>query len=126
MARVDWILGQVLFWLLVTAIVISGVVGVRRAGAVLAAHQAGLVGGRSVLGPSQGLVQAGSDLSAWWGLEQASASAGVELELLPEKRSLAVWVRGGMTTLLGGSADLGAGSFQRVEGFYPGPPDEFE
>jgi hypothetical protein len=126
MAKVDWILGQALFWVLVVAIVLAGVVGVRRAGAVLAAHQAGLVGGRAALGVEQGTAQAGSDLATWWGIEAGEAHDVVEVTGYPERRSLRVVVRGVMGTLLGGSADLGAGSYQRQERFWPGPPDEWE
>jgi len=126
MGRVDWILGQVLFWLLVVAIVVAGVVGVRRAGAVLAAHQAALVGGRAALGPEQGYAQAGRDLYTWWGLGPSDADRAVEVVPEPGRRSVRVVVRGAMRTLFGGKAALGAGSFQRWEDFYPGPPDEFE
>jgi hypothetical protein len=126
MARVDWMLGQALFWVLVVAIVVSGVAGMRRAGAVLTAHQAALVGGRSRLGPEQGLAQAGSDLSAWWGPNPAGAGEAVEVTADLARRSVVVRVRGAMRTLFGGRADLGAGSFQRREAFYPGPPEEFE
>jgi len=126
MGRVDWILGQVLFWLLVVAIVLAGVVGIRRAGALLAAQQAGLVGGRSARGPQRGLAQAGSDLAAWWGLGPQGTAQAVELVTDPQRRSLTVRVRGAMRVLFGRRAELGAGSFQRWESFYPGPPDEFE
>ncbi|MBN1955667.1 MAG: hypothetical protein JW900_11535 [Anaerolineae bacterium] len=126
MAKADWMLGQVLFWLLVVAIAITGVVGIRRDGAVLAAHQAGLVGGRSSLGPEWGLVQAGSDLSAWWGIDPAQVGQAVEIVPDPDRRSVAVRVQGWARTLFGGQADLGAGSFQRREEFYPGPPGVFE
>ena len=124
--RVDWILGQALLWLLIVAIVITGVVGIRRAGAVLAAQQAGLVGGRSSAGPEWGLVQSGSDLSAWWGIAPNQAGQAVEVQPDPQRRSLTVRVRGWMRTLFGARADLGAGSFQRLEDFYPGPPDDWE
>lgn len=126
MGKTDWILGQALFWLLVMAIVITGVVGVRRSGAVLAAHQAGLAGGRSVRGPQGGLTQAGSDLQVWWGTPPGQVGAAVELVGDPERRSVVVWLRGSMRTLFGGLADLSAGSFQRWEDFYPGPPAVFE
>jgi hypothetical protein len=124
MNKIDWILGQALFWLLVVAIVIAGVVGIRRSGAVLAAQQAGLVGGRAARGPEQGLAQAGNDLSAWWGIDPARAGEVVEIEADPARRSLTVRVRGWMRVLFGQRADLGAGSFQRLEDFYPGPPEE--
>jgi hypothetical protein len=124
--KADWILGQVLFWILVVAVVLTGVVGIRRAGAVLAAHQAGLVGGRAALGTDQGLAQAGSDLSAWWGLGAGQGAQAVEVVIDTDRRSVGVQVRGWMATLLGGRADLGAGSFQRLEDFYPGPPSAFE
>ncbi len=117
-----WILGLPLVLVLIIAIVITGVGGVRRAGGVLSAHQAALVGGRSAYGPQQGAAQAASDLNAWWG----SVGQGVTVEPDPARRSLRVLVRGWMPTLFGGGADLGAGSFQRLEDFYPGPPDEFE
>lgn len=126
MAKADWILGQVLFWILVIAIVITGVVGIRRDGALLAAHQGALVGGRSSQGPEWALVQAGSDLSAWWGIDPASVGQAVQVLPDPERRSVGVRVRGWMRTLFGGRADLGAGSFQRREAFYPGPPATFE
>jgi hypothetical protein len=126
MGKTDWIVGQFFFWLLVVAIVITGVVGIRRAGAVLAAQQAALVGGRSALGPEWGYAQAGSDLAAWWGVNPDQA--GQVTEVVPDRprRSLRVVVRGAMRTLFGGLAELGAGSFQRWEDFYPGPPAEYE
>ena len=126
MGRVDWLLGQVLFWILVVAIVVAGVVGIRRSGAVLAAHQAGIVGGRAARGLERGLVQAGDDLSAWWGADPWKAGRAVKLMEDPARRSVLVRVRGALGTLFGGSADLGAGSFQRREEFYPGPPADFE
>jgi hypothetical protein len=126
MGKVDWILGQVLFWVLVVTIVLTATVGIRRSGAILTAHQAGLVSGRAALGPAQGLVQASSDLSGWWGTDADGAGDAVELELHQSHRSIEVRVRATMGTLFGGSADLGAGSYQRWEDFYPGPPDEFE
>ena len=126
MARTDWILGQTLFWLLVVVIVITGVTGVRRAGAVLTAHQVALVGGRSAAGPEWGLAQAGSDLSAWWGISPDRATQAVVVDPEPGRRSVLVRVRGWAATLFGGRADLGAGSFQRLEDFYPGPADVFE
>jgi hypothetical protein len=124
--RTDWILGQALFWVMVVAIVITAVVGIRRAGGMLTVHQAGLVGGRSRAGLEWGLVQAGSDLNTWWGIEPHRAGEMVVVEADPERRSLVVRVRGGMRTLFGGQADLGAGSFQRREDFYAGPPAQFE
>jgi len=125
-AKTDWILGQALLWVLVVAIVLTGVIGIRRAGAVLAAHQAALVGGRSARGPQWGLPQAGSDLAVWWGVDAAKAQQAAEVVEDPQRRSLQVVVRGTMRTLFGGRAALGAGSFQRREDFYPGPPDDFE
>ncbi|HEC34913.1 MAG TPA: hypothetical protein ENI39_00070 [Anaerolineae bacterium] len=126
MGKADWILGQALFWLLVVAVVIAGVVGIRRAGAVLAAHQAALVGGRAARGPEQGLSQAGSDLSAWWGAQPQEMHRAVEVVVEPARRSVRVVIRGVTRALFGRSAPLGAGSYQRWEDFYPGPPDEFE
>lgn len=124
MSNIDWILGQVLFWILVVAIIITGVIGIRRSGAVLAAHQAGLVGGRSAAGPSRGLNQAGTDLYTWWGIEPAEADRAVVIEADADRRSVWVVVRGVMQTLFGESAGLGASSLQRREGFYTGPPSE--
>lgn len=126
MAKTDWILGQALFWLLVVAILIAGMVGLRRAGAVLAAHQAGLVGARAALGPPQADSQARSDLRVWWGITPQQAQPAVQVSPEPGCRSLRVVVQGWMDTLLGRSAALGAGSFQRWESFYPGPPDVWE
>jgi len=123
---VDWILGQALFWILVAAIVLTGVIGIRRAGAVLVVQQAGLVGARSALGSEQGRAQAGADLNVWWGVEPDEGGQAVYIERDPARRSIVVRVRGAMRALLGGSARLGADSFQRVERFYPGPPGEFE
>jgi hypothetical protein len=122
--NVTWILGLPLILIFVVAIAMEGTTSVRRDGAVLTAHQAGLVGGRSVYGPGQGYAQAGSDLSAWWGLNEPGQAVVVVED--PDRRSLQVTVRGWMGTLFGGRADLGAGSFQRWEGFYTGPPAEFE
>jgi hypothetical protein len=126
MAKSDWILGQALFWLLVVAIVMVGVVGIRRSGAVLTAHQAGLVGGRSSLGTGRGLMQARSDLAVWWGLSAGDEGQAVTIIADPGRRSIWVRIQGRMPTLFGGQAELGAGSFQRREGFYAGPPDQFE
>jgi hypothetical protein len=122
--RVDWILGQALFWLMVVLIIAVGLVGVRRSGAQLAAHQAGLVAGRSAGGEAAGLRQAGRDLSAWWGIDARDAGRVTQIESDPLRRSIRVIVEGVSRTLLGHEATLGAGSFQRVEGFYPGPPEE--
>ncbi len=123
---VEWILGQFFFWLLVFAIVLTGIIGVRRAGAVLAAHNAALVAGRAALGPEQGTVQARSDLSAWWGTAAGQAPQVVVVEPEPERRSLRVRIQGAMRAFWGRVAPLGAGSYQRWEDFYPGPPDEWE
>jgi hypothetical protein len=122
--KVTWILGLPLILIFVVAIAMEGTASIRRDGAVLASHQAGLVGGRSIYGTDQGYAQAGSDLSAWWGLSDPSEVVVVAED--PDRRSLRVTVRGWMGTLFGGRADLGAGSFQRWEGFYPGPPADFE
>jgi hypothetical protein len=124
MGRVDWMLGQVLFWIMVVAIIMAGLVGIRRAGAVLVAHQAALVAGRDTLGADAGLSQAGMDLSTWWGITPGDVSKVVSLEADPLHRSIRVVIEGVMPTLFGGEATLGAGSFQRVEAFYPGPPSE--
>jgi hypothetical protein len=122
MHKVDWIVGQAFFWVLVVAVVLAGLVGVRRAGAVLAAQQAALVGGRSPAGTAWGLAQAGSDLSAWWGLSAGQVGQAVVIEEYPARQSLRVRVQGAMPTLFGGSAELSAGSFQRLERFTVGPP----
>jgi len=125
--RIDWILGQILFWVLVVAIILTGVAGIRRSGAVLTVHQAGLVGGRTTLGvEEQGRQQAGSDLATWWGIDPQQAHLVVEVEEDAARRSVWVRVRGRLQTLFGNSADLGADSFQRREEFYPGPPAEWE
>ena len=124
MGRVDWMLGQVLFWIMIVAIIMAGLVGIRRAGAVLAAHQAALVAGRDTLGAGAGLGQAGVDLNTWWGIVPSDVSKVVSLETDPLRRSIRVVIEGVMPTLFGGEATLGAGSFQRVEEFYPGPPEE--
>lgn len=126
MDRADWILGQPLFWILVVAVVLVSALGVQRAGAVLATHQAALVAGRAALGPEQGYAQAGRDLNAWWGVGPEEAGQAVEVIPEPGRRSVRVVVRGAVRALFGRTAPLGAGSFQRLEDFYPGPPDEFE
>jgi len=123
---VGWILGQFLFWVLVFAIILTGVISVRRAGAVLAAHNAALVAARAGLGAEQGYAQAGSDLSAWWGVDPGLASRVVTVEPEQARRSVRVRIEGAVRALFGRAAPLGAGSFQRREDFYPGPPDEWE
>jgi len=123
---VNWTAGQLFVWILFFAAVLVGVVSVFRAGAVLAAHQAALVGGRAALGPEQGYAQAGSDLATWWGITPSQTAQVVMVEPEPARRSLRVRIEGAIRTLLGGSAALGAGSYQRLEDFYPGPPDEWE
>ena len=123
--RIDWILGQLLFWVLVVAIILAGVLGIRRAGGVLAAHRAGLAASRDPWDVEQGgLRQAGSDLATWWGLEPAAVGEAASVRGDPGRRSVVVRMRGVVRVLFGGRADLGAGSFQRVEAFYPGPPTE--
>ena len=124
MGRVDWMLGQVLFWIMIVAIIMTGLVGIRRSGAVLAAHQAALVAGRDVYGAEAGMSQAGLDLSTWWGISPGDAHKVVSLESDPLRRSVRVVIEGVMPTLLGGEATLGSGSFQRVEDFYAGPPEK--
>lgn len=124
MGRVDWMLGQVFFWIMIVAIIMSGLVGIRRAGAVLAAHQAALVAGRDVYGKEAGMAQAGLDLNTWWGISPSSAHKVVSLEPDPLRRSIRVVVEGVMPTIFGGKATLGGSSFQREEGFYPGPPEK--
>ena len=123
---VAWTLGQFFFWVLVLAVVLTGVVSVWRSGAVLAAHQAALVAARAALGPRQGMVQAGSDLSAWWGIGPGEAPRAVTVEVDPARRSLRVRIEGAVRALFGHTAPLGAGSYQRREDFYPGPPDRWE
>lgn len=126
MGRVDWILGQPLFWVVVIATLLVSVLGIQRAGAVLATHQAALVAGRAALGPEQGYAQAENDLNAWWGVAPEQAHQVVEVAVEPQRRSVRVVIRGAVRAFFGRSAPLGAGSFQRLEDFYPGPPDEFE
>lgn len=121
-----WIVGQPFIWLLTVAIVLVSLTGIRRAGAVLTAHQAGLVGGRSAYGPAQGYVQAGGDLSAWWGVAPAQVGQVATVGEDRPRRSLWVALEGWMPAVLGLRSSLGAGSFQRWEDFYPGPPDVFE
>lgn len=125
-SKVTWIVGQPFIWLLTVAIILVSLTGIRRAGAVLTTHQAGLVGGRSAYGPGMGYRQAGSDLSAWWGVDPAQVGQVATVAQDRERRSLAVALRGWMPAVLGLRSDLGAGSFQRWEDFYPGPPDVFE
>jgi hypothetical protein len=120
--RVDWTLGQALFWLLVVAIIFTGVISIRRSGAVLAAHQGALVAGRDTA--QEGMAQAGQHLGAWWGVDRADTYQVVEVMERPEQRSVLVIVRGVMEALFGDEAVLGAGSFQRREDFYAGPPTE--
>ncbi|HEY75970.1 MAG TPA: hypothetical protein G4O00_07295 [Thermoflexia bacterium] len=123
---VEWTVGQFLFWVLVFAVVLTGVVSVRRAGAVLSAHNAALVAARAALGPHQGTVQAGFDLSAWWGIEPGLAPQAVSVRPEAGRRSLRVRIEGAIRALFGNTAPLGAGSYQRLEDFYPGPPDMWE
>ena len=77
-----------------------------------------------LVGAGAGLGQAGVDLNTWWGIVPSDVSKVVSLETDPLRRSIRVVIEGVMPTLFGGEATLGAGSFQRVEEFYPGPPEE--
>jgi len=123
---VEWTLGQFFFWVLVLAVVLTGVISVRRAGAVLTAHNAALVAARAALGPYQGTAQAGSDLSTWWGVEPGLAPQVVAVEPETGRRSLRVRIEGAVRALFGRTAPLGSGAYQRLEDFYPGPPDQWE
>jgi hypothetical protein len=118
-------LGQWFFWLLVMTVVLSGVVGIRRAGGVLAAQQ---IGQSAALMPwdveSGGRGRALTDLAVWWGLEPDKVGRAVYVRHEPSQRSVTVRVRGGLWGLFGGVVNLGTGSFQRVEEFYPGPPSQ--
>jgi hypothetical protein len=121
--RIDWILGQLFFWILVMAIILSGVLGIRRAGGVLAAQQSGLAAARDPWGVEPGgMKQAGLELATWWGLKPAQTGDAARVVDDPGRRSVVVRLRGAMHVLFGGEADLGAGSFQRVEDLYLGPP----
>jgi hypothetical protein len=121
-----WIMGQFFLWVMVVAIVIMETTALRQAGGALSAQQAAAVGGRSAYGVQQGYVQAGSGLSSWWGIDPGQIGQAAEVVHDVDRRSLIVCIRGTVPTLFSGRADLGVGTFRRVERFYAGPPAGFE
>ena len=115
------------FWALVVIIIFVALVGLRRSAAVLSAQDGGLVAGRASADHlAQGEQAARNEMQTWWGGD------------LPD--SLAVHDYGGWRSVavntetewdtparnLLGLLNIRAGSFQRREAFYSGPPDIFE
>jgi len=127
---VSFTLAQLPFWILVAILVAVVMLGLRRASAVLAVHEAGLASGRS---PSTGSGQAAGEqaaehiLDVWWGGD----TTPVELTENEQQRSVQVLLDSDWDTAAGrvlGSLSIQASSWGRKEGFYAGPPtdDGFE
>ncbi len=117
---VSFTLSQVPFWLLVAIIVAVAMLGLRRASAVLAVHEAGLASGRADAAAGESAAE--HILSVWWG-EMTPVTVG-ESE---QYRSVYVQLDAEWDTAAGdvlGPLSIQASSWGRKEDFYAGPPDE--
>jgi hypothetical protein len=117
---VSFTLAQIPFWVLVAILVAVTMLGLRRASAVLAVHEAGLASGRS--DQAAGAQTAEHVLDVWWGGDAAT----VTLAENEQQRSVQVWLDDDWDTAAGrfiGSLSIEASSWGRKEGFYAGPPE---
>lgn len=117
---VSFTLAQVPFWLLVAILVAVTMLGLRRASAVLAVHNAGLASGR--VDAAAGESAAEHILEVWWG-----ETTPVTVSESEQYRSVyaqldAEWDTAASDVL--GSLSIQASSWGRKEDFYAGPPDE--
>ncbi|MGD9100144.1 MAG: hypothetical protein PVF45_06655 [Anaerolineae bacterium] len=118
---VSWTLAQVPFWVLVAILVAVVMLGLRRASAVLAVHNAGLVSGR--VDAAAGQSAAEHVLSVWWGDE----TAPVHISESSQYRSVQAQLEAQWDTAAGqvlGPLSIRASTWGRKELFYAGPPDE--
>ncbi len=117
---VSFTLAQLPFWILVAVLVAVTMLGLRRASAVLAVHEAGLASGRD--GTAAGAQAAEHVLGVWWGGD----AAPVTLTENNQQRSVQVLLDSDWDTAAGGvlgSLSIQASSWGRKEGFYAGPPE---
>ena len=117
---VTWILAQIPFWLLIAILVAVTMLGLRRASAVLATHNAGLAAARVDAEAGRSLAE--RVLSVWWG--ETTTVAVTENGLL---RSVQAQLDAQWDTVASriiGSLSIRASSFQRKEEFFAGPPQE--
>jgi hypothetical protein len=117
---VTWIVAQIPFWLLVAIVVAVTMLGLRRASAVLATHNAGLAAGRVDVAAGTSLAE--HVLSVWWG--ETAPVAVTENGLL---RSVQAQLDTQWDTAAGriiGPLSIRASSFQRKEEFFAGPPQD--
>jgi hypothetical protein len=117
---VTWTLAQIPFWLLVAILVAVTMLGLRRASAVLATHNAGLAAGRVDIAAGESL--AGHLLGIWWG-----DTAPVWVSESRPYRSVHAQLDAEWDTAAGrilGPLSIRSSTWQRKEAFYGGPPPE--
>ena len=120
---VSFTLSQLPFWLLVAIIVAVAMLGLRRASAVLAVHNAGLASGREDAAAGESTAE--HILGVWWGGETPATSVVVG-ESTQYRSVYAVlddeWDTAASDVL--GSLSVKASSWGRKEDFYAGPPEQ--
>ncbi len=117
---VSFTLAQVPFWTLVAILIAVTMLGLRRASAVLAVHEAGLASGRG--DAAAGASAAEHVLDVWWGGD----TTPVTLTENSQQRSVQVLLDSDWDTAASGvlgSLSIQASSWGRKEGFYAGPPE---
>ena len=117
---VTWTLAQIPLWLLVAILVAVSMLGLRRASAVLATHNAGLAAGRVDVAAGEYLAE--HVLNVWWGettpvlVTESNQYRSVQAQLDAE------WDTAAGRTL--GPLSSRSSTWQRKEAFYAGPPAE--
>jgi hypothetical protein len=120
-----WILAQPVFWLMVAILVAITMLGLRRASAVLATHNAGLAAGRVDAAAGEGAAE--HVLSVWWGPSSGSGTVPVAVTESSQFRSVQAYLDTEWDTTAQsviGSLSIRASTWQRKEDFYAGPPSE--
>ncbi len=117
---VTWTLAQVPLWLLIAILVAVTMLGLRRASAVLATHNAGLAAGRVDIAAGESL--AGHLLGIWWGDTAPLQVTESGLYRSVQARLDAEWDTAAGRIL--GPLSARSSTWQRKEAFYAGPPAE--
>ena len=123
-----WILAQPVFWLMVAILVAVTMLGLRRASAVLATHNAGLAAGRVDAAAGEGAAE--HVLSVWWGASSGSGGGETVPVAVTESsqfRSVQAYLDTEWDTTAQsviGALSIRASTWQRKEDFYAGPPSE--
>ena len=124
---ISFLFGLVPYWAMVVIVIFIALTGLRRSGAVLAVQDGGLVAGRaSVDHVTRGEQAARGEMQTWWG---GYGPDNLAVNHYGDWRS--VWVNTdtewdtSARNLLG-LLNIRAGSFQRREAFYAGPPGVYE